>query len=279
MHEKLQKVYFSIVSSLIIGGLIIAIIVTASNIKDVGTDGDTALSTDSGLMTFLVGDGLCDDVTNTNVFEFDGGDCCLQNAIKGDCISCICYEIGESLVVESTPSTTSLLSTTAMNISTTTIKEYVQTTTLLMTTDWPGPCRNNWTLVNDLCCLVSNESGTLEDTQRFCTMHDGIVFEPRSELEDLAIQTYLDKNNTYWLGFYDDGLHLRYLSTGLIIFEYFRNGIPNALQDHCYYCNYLLFSTSYEANQWIWKEQAAQTEYNFDQGNHFAICQSDKRTK
>ena len=278
MHEKLQKVSFSIVSSLIIGGLIIAIIiVTASNIKDVGTE--TALSTDYGLMTFLVGDGLCDDVTNTNVFEFDGGDCCLQNAIKGDCISCICYETGESLLVESTQSTTTSLITTtvAMNISTTTIKEYVQTTTLPMTTDWPGPCRNNWTLVNDLCYLVSNESGTLEDTQRFCTMHDGIVFEPRSQLEDLAIQTYLDKNNTYWLGFYDDAILLRYLSTGLgIYFEYFR--IPNASQGYCipYGCFYNLFSMSCEENQWIWKEQK---KSNFDQGNHFAICQSDKRTK
>ena len=110
MHEKLQKVSFSIVSSLIIGGLIIAIIVVASNIGNVGTD--------SGLKTFLVGNGLCDDVTNTNVFEFDGGDCCLQNTIKGDCISCICYEIGESLIVESTQSTTTnLITTTVLNIS------------------------------------------------------------------------------------------------------------------------------------------------------------------
>ena len=133
MHEKLQKVSFSIVSSLIIGGLIIAIIVTASTIGDVGTDkGDT----DSGLKTFLVGNGLCDDVTNTNVFEFDGGDCCLQSTIKGDCISCICYEIGESLIVESTQSTTTnLITTTVLNISTATITEYVQTTTLPMTTD------------------------------------------------------------------------------------------------------------------------------------------------
>ena len=92
MHEKLQKVYFSIVSSLIIGGLIIAIIVTASNIKDVGTDGDTALSTDSGLMTFLVGDGLCDDVTNTNVFEFDGGDCCGSCIVKNHCLECTCLQ-------------------------------------------------------------------------------------------------------------------------------------------------------------------------------------------
>ena len=128
MHEKLQKVSFSIVSSLIIGGLIIAIIVTASTIGDVGTDkGDT----DSGLKAFLVGNGLCDDVTNTNVFEFDGGDCCLQSTIKGDCISCICYEIGESLITESTENiqstTTNLITTTVLNITTTTITEYVQT--------------------------------------------------------------------------------------------------------------------------------------------------------
>ena len=290
MHEKLQKVSFSIVSSLIIGGLIIAIIVVASNIGNVG------IGTDSGLKTFLVGNGLCDDVTNTNVFEFDGGDCCLQNTIKGDCISCICYEIGESLITESTQSTTTnLITTTVLNISTTTIKEYVQTTTLPITTDWPGPCRNNWTLVNDLCYLISNESGTLEDTQRFCAMHDGIVFEPRSESEDLSIQTYLDKSKTYWLGFYDvydeyaygDGYgYLRYLSSGLeITLGYFRN--PNAWQDYCNanqcywslcYCSYhyLLFLMAYEENQWIWKWQAKE---HFDQGDHFAICQDDKKTK
>ena len=250
MHEKLQKASFSIVSSLIIGGLIIAIIVVASNIGNVGT------ATDSGLKTFLVGNGLCDDVTNTNVFEFDGGDCCLQNTIKGDCISCICYEIGDSLITESTQSTTTnLITTTVLNISTTTVKEYVQTTTLPMTTDWPGPCRNNWTLVNDLCYLISNESGTLEDTQRFCAMHDGIVFEPRSESEDLSIETYLDKNKTYWLGFYDGHNPAIWCGYGVNI------------------CYYVLF---FEENQWIWKAQANE---HFDQGDHFAICQDDKKTK
>ena len=76
--EHCNKKIIAIVTSFIIMGLIISIIVTLVTM----TNKDSENTTDSGL-SILVGNGACDDVTNTNVFEFDGGDCCLKTVIKG----------------------------------------------------------------------------------------------------------------------------------------------------------------------------------------------------
>ena len=62
--EKCNKRIIAIVTSLIIGGLIISIIVTLVTM----TSNDDETSTDSSL-AFLVGNGVCDDETNTNVFD------------------------------------------------------------------------------------------------------------------------------------------------------------------------------------------------------------------
>ena len=39
-------------------------------------------------------DGFCDDETNTEECDFDGGDCCLEEPITTACQECECHEIG-----------------------------------------------------------------------------------------------------------------------------------------------------------------------------------------
>ena len=103
------------VTSFIITGLIISIIVTLVTM----TAKDTETTTDS-ILAVLAGNGVCDDVTNTNVFGFDGGDCCLPNAVKGNCTLCMCYETGSGLVESTTSTTTTSTSTTTTTTTTTT---------------------------------------------------------------------------------------------------------------------------------------------------------------
>ena len=38
-----------------------------------------------------IGDGICDDEANTEVCNFDGGDCCGSDADFSFCEQCICY--------------------------------------------------------------------------------------------------------------------------------------------------------------------------------------------
>ena len=39
-----------------------------------------------------IGDGYCDDETNNNECDFDGGDCCGQYINTAYCSKCICHE-------------------------------------------------------------------------------------------------------------------------------------------------------------------------------------------
>ena len=41
--------------------------------------------------TKLVGDGICDDNTNTPECAFDGGDCCRKDTVKDLCTDCKCH--------------------------------------------------------------------------------------------------------------------------------------------------------------------------------------------
>jgi hypothetical protein len=43
-----------------------------------------------------IGDGTCDDQTNIEVCQFDGGDCCLdnENIQLAYCTICLCHETG-----------------------------------------------------------------------------------------------------------------------------------------------------------------------------------------
>jgi hypothetical protein len=41
-----------------------------------------------------IGDGACDDDANTEVCDYDGGDCCLDPVEVTDCSICMCFETG-----------------------------------------------------------------------------------------------------------------------------------------------------------------------------------------
>jgi hypothetical protein len=42
----------------------------------------------------VVGNGYCDDQTNTEACNFDGGDCCLSQMYFTYCDFCFCHETG-----------------------------------------------------------------------------------------------------------------------------------------------------------------------------------------
>ena len=44
-----------------------------------------------------VGDGYCDDQTNINECNYDGGDCCLNVVNMDFCSLCLCYENATSI--------------------------------------------------------------------------------------------------------------------------------------------------------------------------------------
>ena len=52
-----------------------------------GTDGTTSLCHNDR----FVNDGYCDDSTNTELCNFDGGDCCYKKSNYQYCNDCICY--------------------------------------------------------------------------------------------------------------------------------------------------------------------------------------------
>ena len=39
-----------------------------------------------------IGDGICQDLTNTKECEYDQGDCCLPQIVVGYCDNCSCHE-------------------------------------------------------------------------------------------------------------------------------------------------------------------------------------------
>ena len=275
-YQRLLTALGAIVSVLIIGGLVTILITAVLSDKSTKGEENSVEFNVSSLVSAWVGDGKCDDVTNTNVFDFDGGDCCLQNAIQGNCIACICDKTGESLI---TTTTTELATTTLANTTTTHL--HTVTSTFTSTTNWPGPCPNNWTLINDLCYLISNQSGSLSDAQFFCAIHGGIVLEPRSEIEDLAVQSFLDKTKKYWLGFIGDNYKIEYLSTGLEVYGYFGSGQYAALvTPDCNWNIYISVMTEvcffvlYEENQW---KRSCYSHF-FEQGEAYITCQAEKKT-
>ena len=42
--------------------------------------------------THVIGDGYCDDFTNSEVCNYDGGDCCGEDILTDYCNECQCLE-------------------------------------------------------------------------------------------------------------------------------------------------------------------------------------------
>ena len=79
------------------------------------------------------------------------------------------------------------------------------------------------------------------------------MLEPRSEIEDLGVQSYLDEPKKYWLGLTGWGMRVEYLSTGLEVFGYFGQfGHYSQLPIECSWYEGLAFFVLYEENQWKW---------------------------
>ena len=51
------------------------------------------IRTDSYCIEALMGDGICDDINNSNLCDFDGGDCCGPKKIKDFCCICACLPV------------------------------------------------------------------------------------------------------------------------------------------------------------------------------------------
>ncbi len=47
-----------------------------------------------GSDSFMIQDGVCDDMTNHEACLFDGGDCCGDYVVTSVCVECICYQNG-----------------------------------------------------------------------------------------------------------------------------------------------------------------------------------------
>ncbi len=46
--------------------------------------------------SFMIGDGVCDELTNIERCQYDGGDCCLRNSSRSLCSVCICRMLIDS---------------------------------------------------------------------------------------------------------------------------------------------------------------------------------------
>ena len=78
------------------------------------------------LETGHIADGYCDDVANTEICNWDGGDCCGPNRVIDYCTECQCHET--TTPTTATP-TTAAPTTTAAAITTPTPTTAASTTT------------------------------------------------------------------------------------------------------------------------------------------------------
>ena len=81
-------------------------------------------------------DGYCDDVANTEICNWDGGDCCGPNRVIDYCTECQCHQTTTPTTPTSAPTTTTAPTTTAPTAGPTA----AQTTTAATIT-----CNAGWT--------------------------------------------------------------------------------------------------------------------------------------
>ena len=70
------------------------------------------------LETGHVADGYCDDVANTEICNWDGGDCCGPNRVIDYCTECQCHETTTPTPTTAAPTTTAAAITTAPIVTT-----------------------------------------------------------------------------------------------------------------------------------------------------------------
>ena len=144
---------------------------------------------------FLVGNGKCDDISNVDICNYDGGDCCLKNAIAGICCQCQCHSSKTSI-----PSNEcSTISTTIIQTISTTQQ---QTSTSATTSAFNSkPCDDDWNLINGTKCIfVSDSKSNFESAEINCLLNGGNLFEPRELDFESEVHAYLGTSHTYWIG-------------------------------------------------------------------------------
>ena len=179
----------------------------------------------------LIGDGYCDDATNTNAFDFDGGDCCINPIQIGDCQLCNCYQDGMIY-------TTTIEATTTTEVeSWTNTKLYLSsenTTTSSLTTklENTGPCPLHFIEAEDFCLLIKEEMQTYSSAMFDCP--HGFIFEPENLAMEQQMNAYIPTEIQYWIGMtylYDQEV-LMYTSSALPVnYTNFHPGIQEVCTD------------------------------------------------
>ena len=100
-----------------------------------------------------IGDGYCDDVTNTEVCNYDGGDCCLENVVVDYCIECLCLDSGSVNTTDATLFTI--------------IPTWPSTTTSGETTTSEASCEEGW-IGDGMCDDINNNGPCLFDGGDCC---------------------------------------------------------------------------------------------------------------
>ena len=142
--------------------------------------------------SFLVGNGKCDDISNVDICNYDGGDCCLENAIAGICCQCQCHSSKISIPSNECSST----------ISSTTIIQTISTTQNQTSVFNEEPCDDYWDLINGTKCIFASDSksGGFESAELDCLLNGGKLFEPKHLDFESEVHAYLDTSLTYWIG-------------------------------------------------------------------------------
>lgn len=189
----------------LIGIVTISIVVTSSLETSVAIDIDCKFS-------HFVGDGKCDDISNVETCNYDGGDCCRNNATAGTCCQCKCHTTKEVLPsnVCATTSTIPKIPTQPTSVKTTTQIQTVSTTkstssSSTTTTFHNNPCDDGWFLINGIKCIfVSGSSPAVFEGAEFeCLIKGGRLLEPRELSFESEIHNHLETSKVYWLGITD----------------------------------------------------------------------------
>ncbi len=78
---------FFIMTFVIVGQVILT---SPEDTNDLQSTETSTLPKDCKNKEIMIGDGLCDDVTNVELCFFDGGDCCLEKKSTPLCVDCTC---------------------------------------------------------------------------------------------------------------------------------------------------------------------------------------------
>ena len=178
----------------------------------------------------LIGNGYCDDTTNTNAFEYDGGDCCINPIQIGDCQLCQCHKDG--LVY-----TTTLATTTVTEVFDTTSLVPISSTTLMVSftiieVQNVGPCPYDFIETEKFCLQIQEKVQSYTSAIFACT--NGFLFEPQNITMEMEMNELIPTDIQYWIGMtYSYDKHVLKYTTSALPVNYinFHDGIEERNPD------------------------------------------------